>query len=241
MQALRILGCYILTNMIFLSLTMAQAQQDVYVPPPKRDRDWKPSMVFLSTDVIGMYELVTSDDYKTEYQAKVDFDSYFFTVDFGHQKNDVDQADFSYQAKGYFSRVGVQADFLPFNKNYNNFYFGFMYGWSRSEDNIRYQDPDTRYALPLDEVLNLENDKIKASWFEANLGLSVHIIGPIYMGYVLRFKFAPNIKGTDGLYPWEIPGYGRADRTGRFEFNYHITYRLGFRDKKVPLRPTSNK
>ncbi|WP_109832006.1 DUF6048 family protein [Reichenbachiella versicolor] len=234
---MRILGFFI--SLVFLSMGVFAQNQEL--KPLKRARDWVPSKVFLSADLAGLLRLTTPGNVQTEFQGKVDFDSFFLTIDAGYLRTDLDRigdgSNFNYESNGLFYRVGPQVDFMPYNKDWSQLYFGFMYGWSRFEDKIQYQNTNSIYVSPNEQPISLDNERIKARWLEANFGLSAHIVGPLYMGYVLRFKFAPSVKGAGELYPWEIPGYGRADRTGRFGFNYHITYKLGFRNKKVPLRP----
>ena len=212
---------------------LAQAQDTEYYLP-KRERDWVPSHLFLSTDLIGLTRLSNPGNIYTSYQAKIDFDSYFLVVDAGYSKVKLSESLFDYSSQGMFYRVGPQVDFLPYSKDWNNLFFGLMYGWSAYQDEIDHRSATSKWP---ESNLSLQNNDLRAQWAEANFGLSAHIVGPLFMGYVLRFKFARTLDDYDELYPWEIPGYGRADMTGRFEFNYHITYRIGFREKPLPLRP----
>lgn len=227
---MKILGFFI---SLYLLLVGSVYAQNTKLDSIKRERDWRPSQVFLSADIFGLTRLKDQGNLLIEFQAKVDFDIYFLALDAGYMKSNLNHELSNYDASGFFYRVGPQVDFMPYNRHWSNMYFGFMYGWSTFSDDITYQTVESTWPS---SNRGISNSKLKAQWVEANFGLSAHIIGPLYMGYVLRFKFGRKISGFDELIPWEIPGYGRADRTGRFGFNYHITYRFGYRDKKVPVK-----
>ena len=52
------------------------------------------------------------------------------------------------------------------------------------------------------------------------------------MGYTVRMKFALKTDASGPLMPSDVPGYGRADASSYWGFNYQIFVRLPVR--KVP-------
>ncbi|PIB36506.1 hypothetical protein BFP72_14410 [Reichenbachiella sp. 5M10] len=199
----------------------------------KRVRDWKPSELFLSADVVGMARLV-SGDVQTEFQAKVDFDHFYMAVDWGRSNLNSDGENFDYQSSGNFFRVGPQVNFTPYSKIRSSIYFGLMYAHSSFTDEINYFVVGDDW----DNVdLSYENKGMSANWMEAMMGLNVRIVGPLFLGYTVRFKLAKWMSDYEVLQPYEIPGYGQADKSSVFGFNYYITYRFGFRKKPIETKP----
>ena len=123
---------------------------------------------------------------------------------------------------------------MPYNKHRSSIFFGLMYARSNFKDQISYDQFDQGWGA---NTLNYSNDNLTARWFEANLGINVRIAGPIYLGYTMRFKFSKSLSGNGELFPYEIPGFGKADKGGQFGFNYYVIYKLRFRDKPIPKRP----
>ncbi|MGL1885646.1 MAG: DUF6048 family protein [Reichenbachiella sp.] len=205
----------------------AQAQYE------KREKDWKPSELFLSADVIGLTRLI-SNDLQGEFQAKVDFDRFYLVGDLGLSKLSSTGDGFDYESEGNFFRVGPQINLMPYNRLRSNIYFGLMYGHAEFSDEIEYQKSAGNWP---DANLSISNDKMKSNWFEMNLGLNARVYKNFYMGYVVRLKFAQNLSGAEVLYPYEIPGFGKGNSTTVFGFNYYITYRIPFRDKPIPVKP----
>lgn len=229
------------TSLAWLFLIQDICAQEVI---PRREKDFVPSALFLSADAVSLFRNVFYDQSRYDFRAKVDFDRYFLAFDFGLLDADLSGAgdslatNFHYNSTGYYYRLGPQINFLPYNPTRSNLYLGLMYARSYFTDQINYNYPSDSWG---DAQLALENKRIRASWFEANLGINARITGPLFIGYVLRFKLAKNSTGSALLDPYEIPGFGRAKRNGSFGFSYYIAYRFGFRNKPVPIRPPKPK
>ncbi len=205
---------------------------------PKRERDWKPSAFYLSYDVVQLINSAQSDRIDGELNGKIDFDQFFLAFDFGWSDRVITEANFDYRYSGQYYRVGPEINFMPYNKSWSSLFFGFKYSWSNLEDQILYFGNHDEWSP---EIQNYRNEDISAWWLEANFGLSARIVGPLYMGYVVRFKMSRQISGAEVLNPFYLPGFGRADRSSNFGFSYYITYRFGLRDKPVPMRPEKAK
>jgi hypothetical protein len=58
----------------------------------------------------------------------------------------------------------------------------------------------------------------------------------IWLGYTVRLKFALDTDATANMMPSDVPGYGRADASSYWGFNYHIFIRIPVRKKdSIPL------
>lgn len=208
------------------------AQEAENVPLDKRD--WKPSVVFFSADVVKLIDMAASNDLNMEFNFKTDFDQLFLAFDFGLENQNLSGEGFDYHSEGRFYRIGPQINFMKYNQERSNIFFGISYAAANLSDNIDYHVAEGVF----DEAqLQYSNVNLKAHWFELNTGLSVRVAGPIFLGYTVRFKLAKSMDTPSKLTPFNIPGYGDASKDSRFGFNYYVTYKLGFRKKKIPQKP----
>lgn len=205
-----------------------------YLTAQEVKKDFVPSEVIFATDVVGLGKTLFTDEIKLEFHSKVDFGQYYLAGEFGVDKINPTGEGFDYSSEGTFFRVGPHINMMPYNKHRSSIFFGLMYARSNFNDKISYDQADQGWGAG---TLNYTNDNLTARWFEANLGINVKIAGPIYLGYTLRFKFSKSLSGNEELFPFEIPGYGKADKGGQFGFNYYVIYKLRFRDKPIPKRP----
>lgn len=226
---------YITSLSVLLVSQSVMAQDNEQPIIQKVEKDFKPSEVIFATDVIGLGKTLFTDETKLEFHSKIDFHHYYLVGEFGMDKINLNGNGFDYNAEGTFFRVGPHVNMMPYNKHRSSIFFGLMYARSSFKDEITYQQADQGWGV---QNLNFANDNLKARWYEANLGINVRVFGPVYLGYTLRFKFAKSLSGNEKLTPYEIPGYGKADKGGQFGFNYYVIYKLRFRDKPIPKKPT---
>jgi hypothetical protein len=221
-----------LSSLVFILLSLSSKGQEL--KEPEIIPDWKPSMIFFSADLVGLTRLGSSNNLKSEFSAKMDFDRFFLAFDYGLHKTNFAGNNFDYSSNGSFFRIGPQIDFMRFNKGYSNLYFGVMFATSSFDDRIDYIQNGGFWD---GENLSFANKQLKANWFELNLGISAKIIGPLYLGYTIRFKLAKSLSGEEELRAFEVPGFGTSGGGSTFGFNYYITYRFGMRKKEVPEKP----
>lgn len=202
--------------------------------PPKRQKDFVPSALYLSADGLGLAKTIVSNRTELDFQAKVDLDFYFLAVDYGFSKFDLSNTNFSYTNEGSFFRIGPQVNLMPYNKHRSMITFGLSYAFAQFKDQTNFFVSGQNWN---DAQINLSNDNLKSSWYEMSLGLMVKLAGPIHIGYMARYQFAQSVSGYGDLFPYEVPGFGSAGKGNNFRFNYYITYKLGFRNKPIPKRP----
>lgn len=217
---------YTINLILLLSSTVIIAQES--------KKDFVPSEVIFAVDAFGLGKTIFTGETKLEFHSKVDFGQYYLAGEFGVDKINPTGEGFDYRSEGTFFRVGPHVNLMPYNKHRSSIFFGLMYARSNFKDQISYEQIDQGWGT---QTLNYSNDNLSARWFEANLGINVKIAGPIYLGYTLRFKFSKSLSGNEELFPYEIPGFGKADKGGQFGFNYYVIYKLRFRDKPIPKRP----
>lgn len=225
---------YIISLSVLIGAHAAMAQEAKQPEKPKVEKDFVPSEIIFATDVIGLGRTLFTDETKLEFHSKIDFHTYYLAGEFGLDKINLSGDGFDYQSEGSFFRVGPHVNMMPYNKQRSSIFFGLMYARSSFQDQINYAQSDTGWGTG---DLFFANDNLTARWFEANVGINVKIAGPLYLGYTVRFKFVKKLSGEEELMPYEIPGFGQADKGSAFGFNYYVIYKLRFRDKPIPKRP----
>lgn len=222
MKILKYIGSF-----LFFILTLGASAQE-------EKKDFRPSEILFATDVVGLGKTIFTEDTKLEFHTKLDFHHYYLAGEFGISQINPTGTNFDYTSEGAFFRIGPQVNLMPYNKHRSSIFFGVMYARSSFSDKIDYTQSDIIWG---DKTTVYANDELKARWYEANIGINTRLVGPIYLGYTLRFKFAKSLSGHQELFPLEIPGFGAADKGNSFGFTYQIIYKLRFRDKPIPKRP----
>lgn len=225
-QSMRTLK-YIISLSFFLSGFGSWAQE--------AKKDFKPSELIVGVDAIRLGKTLFTDETQLEFHSRIDFHQYYLAGEFGIDKTKASGNGFDYSAEGTFFRVGPQVNMMPYNKHRSSIYFGLMYARSSFSDQIIYDTDDTGWGA---QSITYSNDNLTARWYEANVGINVKVLGPLYLGYTVRFKFAKKLSGAGELQPFEIPGFGEANKGSRFGLNYYLIYKLRYRDKPIPKRPT---
>ncbi|MEO9966400.1 MAG: DUF6048 family protein [Reichenbachiella sp.] len=217
---------YTASLILVLNCTMSWSQE--------LKKDYKPSEILFAADIIDLGKTFFTDETRLEFHSKIDFHQFYLTGEFGVDKFKLGGDNYTYTSEGSFFRIGPQVNLMPYNLHRSSIFFGLMYARSSFNDQINYDQSDAGWG---GTTIDYKNDNMSARWFEANVGINVKIAGPVYLGYTVRFKFSKALTGNGELFPYEIPGYGEADKGSRFGFNYYLIYKLRFRNKPVPKRP----
>jgi hypothetical protein len=206
--------------------------QEVAVDTAKQKTNkYLPTGVRVGTDVLALgisrYDN-TFDGW--EVSGDVDFDRYYFVMEFGYWAKDfVTDADV-YSNDGRYFRVGADVNFLTKDPDKNMFFLGLRYARSTFSENLSIARTDSLWNTPINN--SYTNNSINGSWFEVTSGIRVKIWKMFWMGYTARFKFALNTNETGDLIPHDIPGYGTTDKDSAWGFNYQIFLRIPVRKQK---------
>lgn len=213
---------------------VAQEQQEP-AEPEKVKKDFRPSMIKLSYDVVP---LAASILYRgrawQEGQVGVDFANYFLLAEFGAQQTERGGSAFTYENSGTYFRIGPEVNLLKNETNGNSLTFGIRYARARFSDRLHYTTPDTVVFGGLE--IEAENDLVRSRWWELTLGLNVKVLKQFYLGYVIRYKVLNKNFGVGTLTPYDLPGFGLYEHINAVGFDYYISWVIPFRKKvKVPL------
>ncbi len=198
---------------------------------------WKPSYLRVGYDLArSVSSLTDPNHFSQEISAEVDFHSLILVAESGFARSSFPTVD--YEVDGFYYRVGVDANLIPYDKLRSAILFSVRYASSTFQHYLQ-----TNFVDDFGErQLSISENGVSSSWFEAGLGIKVQLIKNLFMGYSFRLRFANNISGDDQLLPAEVPGYGRVFDDGRQSralapgFQYGIYWKIPFWNKPVPVK-----
>lgn len=202
------------------ALTMDKIQK-----PP---RDFKPSMVKLSYDLIPLGTGLFTDTKQGQgFQAAIDFDKYFFDVEFGTQQTHRGDS-YKYTNQGHYFSFGPEVNLMQKDHDGNSLTFGLRYGHAGFHDRLVYDLDSTFFG---DFHVNQSNPNLRANWLELTAGLNAHVYKGFYMGYTVRYKVLRKVKGMGEMAPYDVPGFGLYEDNTGVQFNFYISWVIKLRDK----------
>lgn len=219
--------------LLLTAITVSAQQQDNDTVKVKHD--FRPTGIRFGTDVVSIVRSSTDDTFNGwEVNGDIDFYRFYFAADYGYWARNYTAYDATYANDGTYWRVGADVNFLTKDPDKNMFFFGLRYGSSVFSEEMVVQKVDPYWGT-INTTLN--NSNINAHWYELTTGLRVKMLKMIWMGYTIRLKFALDTDDTEELLPSDVPGFGRADATSLWGFNYQIFIRIPVRkSESIPLK-----
>lgn len=164
---------------------------------------------------------------KTSYEFMADYalrNNIFLNAGTGFGRGAIDYNHLKYSTNSYFVRLGVDKSLLD-KINSHDFDIAFIgagYGigiGQRSAANYLVSSPfgpDIHGSIPAQNFV--------VHWGELTAGIKVEFWKGIYAGWNLRAKFMLNPGVFEELAPNFVSGYGNADKTTSFGFNFYVCY-----------------
>ncbi len=197
----------------------------------KIPRDWKPSMVKLSYDLVpAVSTAVGAARTGQGFQASIDFDQFFFTAEYGTEQTSRGET-FDYESEGTYFSLGPEVNFLKKNKDGHGIVFGLRYGHSSFNDQLSFTRDSTFFGGSGPQSLTNGNPNMKANWMELTLGLTAKVWKGLYMGYTVRYKVLRQVKGIGDMAPYDVTGFGLYEDNTGVRFNYYLGWAIQWRDK----------
>ena len=223
--------CSMLTCCLLWSQENTEKQDSTII------NEWKPSLVRISYNLESTARTIINNNHIVqEVSCSFDTRQLFGILEIGYQSHSLKTPGYKYY--GPYSRIGIDVNLIPYNKNRNAILFGLRYGFSRYNHRLdgSISDGFSNSSIKLNE------SNIKAHWFESGIGLQVKLGEHIYMGYSFKLRFGNNVKYSGNLLPAYIPGFGQAFNEGRnnksvsLGFQYFISWDFKLWDKPVPIK-----
>jgi hypothetical protein len=225
-----------LLALLFAADAGAQASRDTIKTDSIRNK-YLPTGVRIGTDLISIVKTRTQDNFTGwEVNGEIDFSRYYFVLEYGKWGRDLNSDSAAYSNLGRYWRAGVDVNFLTKDPDRNVFSLGLRYGRSRFSEWMNVSRYDAIWGHLNDSFFHSD---VNASWLELTTGLRVKIWKIFWIGYTGRLKFALNAGVTREMLPYDVPGFGTADKETTWGFNYYLLIRLPIR--KAPPLPSVDK
>lgn len=189
-----------------------------------------PKGVRLGMDLVGTIRTFSEADHnELDFSGDIAIHHFLINVDYGILQKGRTGELIDYTTKGSYFRAGIDFNVLKKDPDGNAFFFGVKYGRGVSDHTIEYTYLDSLFG---DHSGQREFNAVKTQWFELNSGVKVKLFWEIWAGFTGRLKFAPKIDKSSELKPYELPGFGFADRKFNWGFDYYLFYRIPFSKKE---------
>lgn len=152
------------------------------------------------TDLIGLSGYFMGSYTSNEVDLRLNLkDRYFPTVELGYATADKedDLTMDKFKMKGPFFRVGADYNILKNKHDIYRLYVGARYGYS----SFKY------------DLNDLTEAKATYQWADLVFGTEARIIGPLCLGWDLRYRKRISGKYADNPTPWYVPGFGSEKGT----------------------------
>lgn len=166
-----------------------------------------------------------------EAQADYALRNNFLSVEAGFGKGNYSYSHLDYKSNSTFIRFGVDKPLLEksHEQDYDLFFVGVRYGAGFGN---RGKASYTIVNIFGDPILGfVPAQSFFAHWGELTLGVKVEMWQNLYAGWNFRAKFLLNASSFDQLAPNFIAGYGAADRTTNFDFNFYVAYGIKWKKR----------
>jgi len=232
--------CLLVSMMITICAAMAQGQNQqveqlevILADTIAKPRLFRPTMLLIGVDAVtGLSSIISSQKNGWEMQAEIDLHRYFLVAEYGRENLNISDSTYLYTSSGNYWRFGIDANLIPRDAFGSILYFGLRYGKASFKDSMVGSNFEPFWGdIPIDEF----NDNVTARWLEVVTGMKAKVWKNLYLGYILRLKFAKKIidKEELNLDPFRIPGYGLADQNSFWGVNYYIAWKFTFGEKYI--------
>lgn len=164
----------------------------------------------------------------------------------GNDKAILEDIDSVYKTNGYYTKVGFDINFLTDTPENNAAFLGLRYCLSFFRDSLKTKlvyaserkENTTAKEVYNETVLLKDSSKyktidtyqpsVRATWVEAIAGVRVKVLGPVFLGCNVRYKFLLNIYNTYKHEPYEVLGWGlTSDPVDKTVFGYNFYISIG--------------
>lgn len=172
---------------------------------------------------VAMMQLSDYGAYEGAFRVNI-HDEWFPIVEIGYGKanHETDAVTrISYKTQAPYFRIGIDKNLLKDKHGPYRLYGGLRYAFTSYKVDLDCQDlVDPAWNRRADFAV--KDEQCSYHWFEAVLGVDAKILGPLHLGWSVRYK--RRIAHKDGVMgrTWYVPGYGLEDDT-RLGGTFNVT------------------
>ena len=197
--------------LLLSSLSAAQTQGRLFTTQKDSIRLFQGFAV--SFDLVGAGMLAFSDYGQYEGALRVNLrDEWFPIVEIGYgkaERND-EVTHMYYRTAAPYFRVGVDRNLLKFKHGPNRLYGGLRYAYTSYKVDIAHPDfPDPHWLW--DTSFGVKDASCYYHWLEVVVGIDAKIVGPLHLGWSVRYKRRIAYSKHDFGDTWYVPGFGTDD------------------------------
>ena len=200
----------LIVSLLLLTLALsAQAQAKVF----SLEKDSIPFFrgFAVSFDLVGPAMLALTDRGEYEGALRINLhDQWFpiFEMGVGHANHEDDEVTgITYKTTAPYFRIGMDWNVLKKKHGPNRMYAGFRYAFtSFNVDIIRENLPDPVWLSQTG--FGIKDLSCVMHWVEIVFGIDAKIIGPLHLGWSVRYKRPLYHKNGDIGNIWYVPGFG---------------------------------
>lgn len=170
----------------------------------------------VSVDMVGLAQLQLSDYGQIEGALRVNLhDQYYPTVEVGYGKarhEDDEVTRITYRTSAPYFRIGVDVNLMKRKHTGNRIYAGLRYGFTSYKvdiDREPFSDPTWKW----DTSFSVQDEQCHQHWAELLFGLDAKVVGPLHLGWSVRYR--RRLAHDDGQIgkTWYVPGFGIQEST----------------------------
>ncbi|GAA5036277.1 hypothetical protein GCM10011506_30840 [Marivirga lumbricoides] len=201
-------------------------------PKPKVPKSFYiPTGLRIGADLVGLgISTIGTKRDRYEIQGDIDFHRFYLSGSYGIANFKESGDEFTYENEGSYFRIGVDANVLKMDPDFNTLTFGVRYAVANFSESLATNRIDPVYGAYSE---NFTNPDVSARWFELTTGLRVMLLENLYTGYTFRIQLSRKLQDASNFRSYDIPGFGLSEFKNRWTFNYYIVYRIAWREKKV--------
>ena len=170
----------------------------------------------VSFDLAGAALMSLSDWGQYEGALRVNLqDKYFPIVELGYGKashEDDVVTGITYRTKAPYGRIGMDFNLLKDKHQPNRLYAGFRYAFTSYKVDLERQNfPDPVWLW--ETGYGVRAEQCNQHWLEVVFGVDAQVVGPVHLGWSVRYK--RRMAGNDGVMEktWYVPGFGTYGST----------------------------
>lgn len=206
------LAISILLFVVVTANVLAQGRRDTKPTAPK-DTVALFKGFAVSADLVGPVMMAVGDYGQYEAALHINLkDKYFpvFELGYGKADNTEETTQLTYRTSAPFFRLGVDFNVLKNKHDIYRLLAGVRYGFTSYKYDLTspgVKDPVWGETTPYTAI----GVKCNCHWLEVGLGVDVKLVGPVHLGWSLRYKQRLSANEGELGKSWYVPGYGKSD------------------------------
>ena len=169
----------------------------------------------VSFDAAGPVILALSDYGEYEAAVRLNLHNQYFPiveVGYGMADHDDEVTEISYKTEAPYFRIGCDLNLLKNKHSPNRLYAGLRYAFTTYKVDISrhtFEDPVWQWPTGF----SISGESCNQHWAEVVFGLQSRIVGPLHLGWSVRYKLRLAHKDSSAGNTWYVPGYGKYGDT----------------------------